>query len=263
MRKIYNIIHYILIVILTQIISIIWLSYFIKQSNTLLILSLIISCITIIIIYKSNIKKQAVKYLNNQNNIAYEKFKHKLLYSNIEESLNILSDIIELKNTKINKTKKCIISIADKTIYIPYLSDETLTKKDFFEIIQTHINKYSKIIIYCFDYSENIKELFNVDFLANNIHVVTLKNLFLLNSDKINQITDNYIINNTYTKKQIYNKIKTNLFQTNKWKTYLFYGITLFILNRFNSNKIYLSIFTTLFLILAIICLIKKLLTKN
>ena len=260
MRKIYNIIYYILIFVLILIITNIWLSYFVKNKIILQLISITLSSITIVYIYKKNIKKHLNENITKQDKLLYEQFKNFLQYSNIENSLKLFIDILDNKNLKINKNHNSLISTQDNSIYILFLKDDILNKKDYLEIIQKYINKYSNIIIYCFEVCDFDKSDY---FVTKNITVLPIYEIFLINKAKIQSLLNFKILTQNPKKSLNIQKVINNITTTSKWKTYLFYGFTILILNRFTSNKLYLSIFATIFLILSIICILKKLLSNK
>ena len=251
MQKIYNIFYYILIFCTTQILSNIWLSYFIKNNILLKTISVILSFVTIFSIFKKNSK---LKKLNNETDFKNKKlnyFKNFIMTTNKKESINLIKNLI---NPNLQKFKNSyLIDKKLNNMYIFNFHKETLMLEDYFDILQTHKGNYSKIYVCCIAISQDISNA-NTN---NEIEFLTIDKLFeYLPEDFFDTIHLNLNIKKqkNFSLKKLLN-IST---QPHKWKSYFFYGLMLLILNRFNKSKIYFSIFATIFFTLCIICLFKK-----
>ncbi len=258
MKYLYNTIYYILIFILSMLVNLVWLSYFLKNLWLIISISAIITILVILIITKKNHKKNLKDECSKKDKEEIEKLKYYLMFSNKKNSTNLLKAVLK-NNLETNRSNTILIDKNSASVHIPMFYKSEITTDDISSICHEYRDKYSKIYIYCIDKNIDVEKVLDVYLLSEYIEVVTVNALYMSYIKQNIDIMQSINIPSKQKKNYHIREVLHQITSPNNWNKYAIYGIIMLTFNMFNKSKIYFSIFATAFLILSIICIYKKL----
>ena len=257
MTKIHNLLYYFFIVIISQIISNIWLSFFLDNSIAIQLISILITIILILCIIKQNKKKKIKTIHNKQEKELLEKLKFNLIYCNKKHSLTFLRSVID-NSLSINFRNCTLVDNEDKILHIALFNKEIIDNDDLLQIIQNYNKEYNQIYIYCNKTHTTLLTPIT-ELLSTSYAILTIEDILVKYKDTLNTQLLNFRTPSKPKQKLSLIGLYLRIINPTKWKNYLVWGILLLALSKFNHFKIYYLIFSSLFLILSLVCLNKKL----
>lgn len=249
-----NLIDKIFITISVFLIIFAWINLYLRDIKTTFVFSLIFTfAIVFILFYFFNKKRSQTNCLKQKTkNIDESYLAFKLLSK--QNQLKLINSILlkhyssEIKSNLIEynfENKKYIVLIKNNT---------TISQNDIFSILNELDQDFDTLKIFCEDYNNNIK----TNFLRN-------KNIELINKFELyeNYFKESNIFPNTENVnfenlKPNYKTILLNFISPNKSKSYFICGLLMIFSSLILPMKIYYFTFGTIFMILSIICRIRK-----
>ena len=250
--KFINVLDFIFISAGILLIFFVWINFFIRNIFLSFLLSLFLSGVTIfIIIYLKNRKtnKSNLKF-NQQQSLA--KFKLAIQSSSSQKLISILKQLIPQNcPVKIKQGNIYFTSKEKECVFIPFYSQD-LNDTLILNLIK-NIN-LSNITIFCSNYSKEAKYISSI-FNNKTINLVSLDELYVLTTQKkIKVNTENIDL----TKPKISIKeILINSIKKDKAKGYFISGLVLLFTSIIIPYKIYYVIFSSILILLSIICKFK------
>lgn len=229
-----------------------WINFFIRNIFLALLCSALLSGLTVAIITYFKIKKTNKAILQFTHQQALEKFKFAIQSASSQKLISILKQLIP-KNCPIKIKQGNIFFTSDEkeNVFIPFYSQD-LNDNLLLNLIK-NIN-VSNITIFCSNYSKEAKYISSI-FNNKTITLISLDELYKLTiQKKIKVDTEN--INLSKPKISVKDILKNSI-KKDKSKGYFISGLVLLFTSLIIPYKIYYVIFSSILILLSIICKFK------
>ncbi|MBE5735309.1 MAG: hypothetical protein E7361_02560 [Clostridiales bacterium] len=207
--------------------------------------------------YHINRKKENKDSVKKYDMKNIETLKNYLMFSNITDILKTFHKTLDIK-LEIDYNSN-LLKESDDVIHILLFDKMEININDIIEIYHKYSSIYKEINVYCFDYNTDIDLCINQYILSLTINIMTINDIYLTYFKDNNLLQINKLIplkpKQKYSLLQIFEKILA----PSNWRKYTLYGILILAMNTFNKDKLYYNIFASIFILLSIICIFRKL----
>lgn len=250
--KFINILDFIFISIGILLIFFAWINFFIRNIFLSFLFSVFLSAVTIFFVIYFKNRKINKSNLKTNEQLSIAKFKFAIQSSSSAKLVSILKQLVP-KNciTKVKLGNIFFTENGKERVFIPFYSQD-LNDTLLLNLIK-NIN-ISNITIFCSNYTKEAKYISSI-FNNKTITLVSLDDLYSLTSQKkIKVDTEN--IDLTKPKVSI-KEILKNSIRKDKAKGYFISGLVLLFTSLIIPYKIYYVIFSSILILLSILCKFK------
>jgi len=219
----------IFLIISTIVLVFIWINYYIKDIEKSFLSSIIITFVICLAFfsYKKYKNKREISKNNSLEQIQFAK--DQLLFGKTIDTIAIISKLYNHINLKPTNQEYHHINISEQIDYYFLFKNEQLTQSDFINIYQTR--QFNKIIVYCFN--ETTFTMFeNID-----IKTITFDNIYKKSLEQDTPLTNN--IKSLKKPKLKAKEILGIVFNKNRSKGYLYFGLMIIFSSFFTIFSIY------------------------
>ena len=250
--KFVNIVDLVFITICTFILMFAWVQFFVKSLFLSLFVSVLLTFTLMIVVRVFKSRKYNAQQLILTNNTNLIKFKLAIQTMPTLKLAQIIKQLIPTEyNPKISKNTITFIKNGSTHNFALYYSSE-LNENNILEILKTY--NCNNIVIFCSGYNRQVKEI-STSFNNISVELISLEQLYeIFNKNDVNIPTDNITLNQP---KSTLKQILKRSVSREKSKGYFISGIILLISSILVPYKIYYLVFSSLLIILSLVCRIK------